>query len=88
MTHDNQAQTGYGFAVGMLCGVAVGAALGLLFAPTGGRELRGKIGDKARWIGDKSRDLYDTASRTVTDVAAAGKDAYQKARTDSVTAHS
>ena len=42
--YDNQEQSGYGFAVGMLCGVAVGAALGLLFAPTGGKELRGKIG--------------------------------------------
>ena len=88
MTHDNQEQSGYGFAVGMLCGVAVGAALGLLLAPTGGRELRGKIGEKARWLGDQSKDLYDTARRTVTDVAAAGKDAYQKTRTDTVTAHS
>ena len=87
MRHDNQEETGYGFAVGMLCGVAVGAALGLLFAPAAGKDTRGKIGDGARWLGDQSKDLYDTARRTVTDAAVAGRDAYQKTR-ETVTSHS
>ena len=51
MNYDNQENSGYGFAVGMLCGVAVGAALGLLFAPTQGKELRGKIGEKREVAG-------------------------------------
>ena len=88
MMHDNQEQTGYGFAVGMLCGIAVGAALGLLFAPTGGRELRSKIGDGAKWLGDQSKDIYQTARRTVGDAVTAGRDAYQKTRTETVGANS
>ena len=83
MNYDNQNQeSGYGFAVGMLCGVAVGAALGLLFAPTGGKELRGKIGEQARWLGNQSKDAYESARRTVNDAVSSGRDAFQKARTD------
>lgn len=78
----NRHEQGNGFALGMLCGVAVGAALGLLFAPTGGRELRGKIGDSARWLGNQSKDAYDTARRTMRGAVAAGRDAYNAVRTD------
>lgn len=84
MMHDNQEHTGYGFAVGMLCGVAVGAALGLLFAPTGGKELRGKIGDGARWLGDHSKDMYQSARRSVNDAMATGRDAFNKTRNETV----
>ena len=80
--YDNQEQSGYGFAVGMLCGVAVGAALGLLFAPTGGKELRGKIGEQAKWLGNQSKDAYQTARRTVNDAVSSGREAFQKTRTD------
>lgn len=80
MMHDNQENTGYGFAVGMLCGVAVGAALGLLFAPTQGKELRGKIGESAKWLGNHSKDAYDTARRTVNDAVSAGREAFSKTR--------
>ncbi len=88
MTRDNNAHTSYGFALGMICGVAVGAAVGLLFAPTSGRELRGKIGDGARKVGSQSRDLYESARRTVSDAVSTGREAYQKVRTDHVTSHS
>ena len=89
MNYDNQNQertenTGYGFAVGMLCGVAVGAALGLLFAPTQGKELRGKIGENAKWLGNQSKDAFETARRTVNDVVATGREAFQKTRSESV----
>ena len=80
MALDNQENSGYGFAMGMLCGVAVGAALGLLFAPTKGDELRGKIGDGARWLGNQSKDAYETARRTVNDAVSTGRDAYKKVR--------
>jgi gas vesicle protein len=80
--YDNQEQSGYGFAVGMLCGVAVGAALGLLFAPTGGKELRGKIGEQAKWLGNQSKDVYESARRTVNDAVSSGRDAFQKTRSD------
>ena len=82
MMPDNQVQTGSGFAVGLLCGVAVGAALGLLFAPSGGKELRGKISDNARWLGNQSRDMYETARRTVNEAVATGREAFEKTRTE------
>ena len=83
MTYDNPTtQNGHGFAMGLLCGVAVGAALGLLFAPTEGRELRHKIGDGARRAGNQSREAYEGARRAVNDVISAGRDAFQKTRTE------
>jgi len=84
MTLDNQEQTGYGFALGLLCGVAVGAALGLLFAPTDGKQLRGKIGDSAKWLGNQSRDMYDNARRSVNDAVSAGREAFSKNRPETV----
>ena len=79
----------YGFAMGLLCGVAVGAALGLLFAPSDGKKLRGQIGEQARWLGNQSRDVYERASRSVSDAVSAGReavsagrDAFTKTRTD------
>lgn len=80
MALDNQENSGYGFALGMLCGVAVGAALGLLFAPTSGKEMRGKVSDGARWLGDQSKDMYETARRSVNDAVSTGRDAYKKVR--------
>lgn len=86
MTLDNETHTGYGFAVGMLCGVAVGAALGLLFAPTDGRELRHKIGDSAKRLGSQSRETYEGAKRAVNDVVSAGREAFHKTRTETAVA--
>ena len=82
MINETQEHSNYNFALGMLCGVAVGAALGLLFAPTDGKQLRGKVGESARWLGNQSRDVYDKASRTVSDAVSAGRDAFHKTRTD------
>jgi gas vesicle protein len=84
MNYDNQENSGYGFAVGMLCGVAVGAALGLLFAPTQGKELRSQIGEKAKWLGNQSKDMYASARRTVNDAMSTGRDAFQKSRSENV----
>jgi gas vesicle protein len=78
--NQNQEHTGYGFMVGMLCGVAVGAALGVLFAPSEGKVLRGKIGESARQISDQSKDMYDSARRAVNDAVTSGREAFQKTR--------
>jgi gas vesicle protein len=85
MTYDNPTQTGSGFALGLLCGVAVGAALGMLFAPYDGRELRNKIGEQARRAGTQGREAYDSARRAVNDAVSAGRDAFNKTRTDTTT---
>jgi gas vesicle protein len=82
MMHETQEHTNYNFALGLLCGVAVGAALGLLFAPSDGKQLRGKVGESAKWLGNQSKEVYDRASRTVSDAMSAGRDAFHKTRTD------
>jgi gas vesicle protein len=67
-------------AMGLLCGIAVGAALGLLFAPKPGRDLRHDIGDSARKLGHQSKAKYDSARRAVTSAVHAGKDAFHRVR--------
>ena len=79
-TLDTGGRSGYNFAVGLLVGVAVGAALGMIFAPASGKETRGKIGEGARWLGNQSKDLYQTTRRTVGDAVATGRDAFNKTR--------
>jgi gas vesicle protein len=67
-------------AMWFLAGVAVGAALGMLFAPKSGRELRRMISEKTsegreklveagKDIYDKGRDLYEKGKDIAEDAA-------------------
>jgi len=56
-----------------VAGMAVGAALGLLFAPKSGEELRRLIGEKA----GEGRDYLKDAGR---DAYAKGRELYDKGR--------
>ena len=73
--HDNgnQGANGASFVAGVFTGALIGAAVGLLFAPRVGAELRGQIKDAASAAGQK-------ASETIGAVADAGRTAYQQAR--------
>ncbi|MGC4044925.1 MAG: YtxH domain-containing protein [Armatimonas sp.] len=84
--HDWQA-----LLAGTVIGLALGGALGLLFAPKAGNELRGDLRDKAEESLDNLREtsaelsarVKDLASRTKDNLAAsveAGKDAYSRTR--------
>ena len=57
---------GHGVAP-FLWGLAIGAALGLLFAPMSGKELRGQIGQRGRRLkdlaGEKFEEMEDLVSR-------------------------
>lgn len=77
------------FAVGVLCGAAVGAAIGLLLAPKSGAELRSNLTSTARRFRKTVDDGYHHATDTVDhiieegrDAVRQGKDAFDRTRDD------
>ena len=80
---------GGGFAVGLFCGIAVGAAIGMLFAPSQGKELRRQLSDRADRLRRETVDRYNEAANAVNtvvgrgrDAVAGARDAYHRARVD------
>ncbi len=73
-----------GFVMGLLCGAALGAALGLLFAPKPGSELRTQLYDSTerlrRRAGEVANDAYNQASGTVEDLMDKGRSAVRRGR--------
>ncbi len=53
--------------VALLAGVAVGAAMGLLFAPESGKETRDRVGKALKDLGDTIKDLSDEGLDTLSD---------------------
>ena len=54
-------------ALGMLVGVAVGALIGMLFAPESGSKTRRRILDKGQNYVDELKDKFDTLYEDVSD---------------------
>jgi gas vesicle protein len=68
------------FTIGLMVGAAVGAGLGLLFAPKVGSQLRQQIGERATNLANVTSSTYRKASgRAVTGWKAA-KTFYDSAR--------
>jgi len=82
--YGNAAARSNGFVMGLLCGVAVGAALGLLFAPKAGSELRNQLADSTerfrRRAGEAASEAYNQASSTVDDLVDKGRSAVRRGR--------
>ena len=70
MTNGN----GSGFTIGLLCGAAVGAALGVLFAPKAGWATRRDLAKSADGLRRRGRKLYDSAAETAADLSDAVSD--------------
>ena len=68
------------FLVGMLCGAAVGAAIGLMLAPKAGPELRRQLWDSTEGLRHRAGDAYGSASTVVSDVIARGRQAVEAGR--------
>lgn len=76
----NATARGGEFMFGLLCGAAVGAAIGLLFAPKSGAELRTQIADSADKLRRRAGEKYDQASQAVNEVVDRGKEAVRRGR--------
>jgi gas vesicle protein len=59
----------YGFAIGLFTGAFLGAGLALWFAPRLAAELRERVTDSARDLGQRVSDRYDQASTRIANVA-------------------
>ena len=84
---NQSAHSGGHFSLTFFTGVAVGVALGMLFAPSEGRELRSQITDRAQRFGKKTADTYNEAAETMGDwvergrsATAAGREAFRRTR--------
>ena len=79
------------FILGMICGAAVGAAIGLMYAPKPGNEMRQQLSEQTEWLrrraaeqADRLRQqashVYSGASDTINDVVARGREAINVGR--------
>ena len=78
--HYEEESGGGGFLIGLLCGTALGAAVGLMFAPKAGSELRQTLYDSTGDIRQKAYDAYGQATEQVNNYVAKGKQAVERGR--------
>lgn len=79
-TTDTQAGRAGTFLIGMLCGAAVGAAIGMMLAPKAGSELREQLWTSTEGLRHKASNAYEGASGVVNDVIARGRRAVDAGR--------
>jgi len=70
MQHDSMS-----IVVAAIAGVAIGAALGILFAPNRGSETRHAIADKAKGLGSTVADKAKQGKEKITDLTDKAVDA-------------
>ena len=78
--HYEEESGGGGFLIGLLCGTALGAAIGLMFAPRSGSEIRQTLYDSTDDIRRKAYDAYGQASEQVNSMVAKGRQAVDRGR--------
>jgi gas vesicle protein len=78
--HYEEEAGGGGFLIGLLCGAALGAAIGLMFAPKTGSEIRRTLYDSTGDIRRKAYDAYGQASEQVNSIVSKGRQAVERGR--------
>ena len=78
--HYEEESGGGGFLIGLLCGTALGAAVGLMFAPKAGSDLRRTLYESTGDIRQKAYDAYGQATEQVNNYVAKGKQAVDRGR--------
>jgi gas vesicle protein len=78
--HYEEESRGSGFLIGLLCGTALGAAIGLMFAPKVGSEFRQKLYDSTGDLRRKAYETYGQASEQVNNMVTKGREAVDRGR--------
>jgi gas vesicle protein len=78
--HYEEEAGGGGFLIGLLCGTALGAAIGLMFAPRSGSELRQNLYDSTGDLRRKAYETYGQASEQVNNIVSKGRQAVDRGR--------
>src|SRR5688572_3459049 len=78
--HYEEESGGGGFIIGLLCGTALGAAIGLMFAPKTGSEIRQTLYDSTGEIRRKATDAYGQATEQVNTIVSKGRQAVDRGR--------
>jgi gas vesicle protein len=78
--HYEEESGGGGFLIGLLCGTALGAAIGLMFAPRSGSELRRTLYDSTGDLRRRAHETYDQASEQVNSFVSKGRQAVERGR--------
>jgi len=78
--HYEEEAGGGGFLIGLLCGTALGAAIGLMFAPKVGSEFRQRLYESTGDIRRKAYETYDQASEQVNNMVSKGREAVDRGR--------
>jgi gas vesicle protein len=65
MDTQTQGHRDYGFVIGLMTGAFVGAGLALWLAPRGASELRERMTDSARNLGERASERFQQANARV-----------------------
>ena len=76
---------GGSFLMGLLAGTVLGAGLGMLFAPRAGSDLRNTLTEQAGKLRHTANDAYSQASGKMGQMVDRGREAYDRARSNSAT---
>ena len=71
---------GSGFLFGLFAGAAIGAGLGMLFAPKTGAQLRSQLSQQAGELANTASKRYQHASEVAGEFADRGRDMYDQTR--------
>ena len=73
-------QPGGGFVSGLLFGAAVGAALGVMFAPRAGSDMRRQLAQSGNRLRDNAMRTYEHAREGANAAFSKARDAYDRGR--------
>lgn len=70
------------FLFGLLLGLALGVAAGLLLAPQSGEDTRALLGEQGITLRDRSGYLSENLRARATEALSQGRELYQRTRTE------